>query len=65
MDLISRRNAMRLGMVRYYTGKPCVNGHVSERYVGSGACVACVRESAKEFREEMYRYRENPEISHG
>lgn len=33
------------GLTRYYSGKPCKNGHLSERYVnGGGGCVQCMRE---------------------
>jgi hypothetical protein len=28
-------------MARYFTGKPCHKGHISERYVTSGTCIDC------------------------
>jgi len=28
--------------MKYYTGKPCKNGHVSERYTKPASCCACV-----------------------
>lgn len=31
-------------MPRYFTGKPCRNGHVAERYVNDGRCVQCKAE---------------------
>ena len=40
MELISRKEAKSLGLSRYYTGKPCKNGHLSPQYV-NGNCVAC------------------------
>ena len=27
---------------RYFTGRPCKRGHIAERYVSTGACVACL-----------------------
>lgn len=36
----TRAEAVANGANRYNTGKPCVNGHLSDRYV-VGACVAC------------------------
>lgn len=38
--VVSRQDAKRLSLARYFTGKPCINGHISERYV-LGQCVAC------------------------
>lgn len=37
-----RREAALRGDKRYTTGKPCLAGHVAERYTSSGACVECV-----------------------
>lgn len=41
MEVISREAAKALGRKKYYTGKPCKHGHVDERYVALGKCVAC------------------------
>ena len=45
---------------RYFTGKPCIRGHVAERFVKSGICVECNRENAaarrKTHPEESRRY---------
>lgn len=38
---ISRKKAKEKGLIRFYTGAPCVNGHVAERYVRDGYCVEC------------------------
>jgi len=40
MEIISRSEAKALGQQKYFTGKPCKHGHVSERYV-DGGCVLC------------------------
>lgn len=47
MDIISKQEAKRLGLTRYFTGGPCSRGHVDERYVSRGVCVRCKREDAK------------------
>lgn len=39
--IISADEAYRQGKVRYFTGKPCKKGHISERYVNGGSCVEC------------------------
>jgi hypothetical protein len=41
MSLITRKKAKEEGLTKYYTGKPCKNGHVSERYVAKGTCLEC------------------------
>ena len=40
-QIISRADAIALGFVTYFTGKPCKNDHISERYVKNGCCIAC------------------------
>ena len=42
--LPAKRDAIARGE-RYYRGSPCQRGHMGERYVSTGACVDCVRES--------------------
>ncbi len=39
----SRRDAKRLGLYSYYTGKPCPQGHYSARYTHSCECMTCNR----------------------
>lgn len=47
--VISRDDALSRGLTTYYTGKPCLHGHDSPRYVSSWACVECnnARNSAR------------------
>ena len=40
--VISRSQAQAAGSNRYFTGKPCQNAHIAERYV-SGPCTVCVQ----------------------
>jgi 5-methylcytosine-specific restriction endonuclease McrA len=41
MDIITRQEAKAQGLKRYFTGKQCKHGHLSERFVGSKACCQC------------------------
>lgn len=42
-EVILRRHAIKLGLKKYFTGKPCKQGHLSERYAPWGYCVECFR----------------------
>ena len=46
-EIISRKRAKDLGLIRYYTGKPCKNGHYSERYTNSCQCIQCLKDWAE------------------
>ena len=35
MKIISYQEAKAKGLKRYFTGEPCINGHISERLVSS------------------------------
>jgi hypothetical protein len=41
MQIISIRQAEKLGLKHYFTGKPCNHGHLCERYVSTWRCVKC------------------------
>lgn len=47
--IISRPEALRLGLLRYNTGEPCVNGHVSERKVKGRRCLACQKDKIRNW----------------
>ena len=47
MNVVTRQEAENRAIQRYYTGKPCVNGHISERYTSDGACIECRRNTDK------------------
>ena len=38
-----KAQAKKEGKVRYFTGKPCANGHIVERNNHTGRCVECNR----------------------
>ena len=50
MQLIDRGEARLLGLLRYFTGKPCVRGHVAERIVSTRACLGCVKQRSLDRR---------------
>jgi len=52
MDIITKAEAKRLGLKRYFTGKPCKYGHVAERFY-SGDCTICQKKYREENREKL------------
>lgn len=42
-DIVLIGEARDRGLVRYYTGKACKHGHVTERQTSSKTCMACDR----------------------
>lgn len=56
MKVISRQEARKLGLKRYFTGIPCPKGHISEAYVSNHFCVACAKDSADKFKKENPNY---------
>jgi Recombination endonuclease VII len=51
MELITAREAFDKGFTRYFTGKPCKNGHIVERMISNGSCVDCLNEKTIERRK--------------
>jgi hypothetical protein len=47
----ARNQAKLLGLKRYFTGKPCVRGHIAERVV-AGGCVECAAENSARYWEK-------------
>lgn len=59
------KEARRVGAKYYFTGLPCVRGHISRRYA-HGSCVTCKEEDRERNREKNAAYfrkwrEENPE----
>jgi hypothetical protein len=52
-DIISRKDAIKNGLHKYYTGKPCKNGHYSERYTLGSECQACIKNTVYSSREAI------------
>lgn len=58
MEIVSRKKALENRLIKYFTGKPCKSGHISERFT-NGGCIEC-RRSAK-YLEARARYNRKPE----
>jgi len=58
MEIISRKEAKARGLTRYFTGRPCKNGHIAEHRV-SGACVECLRikKRTTEYKAQQRKYK--------
>lgn len=56
MDVIDRKAAILKGMNSYFTGKPCVNGHIAERRVYDWKCRECERIRYREWRKKNKGY---------
>ena len=41
MKIISRKEAKKKGLKRYFTGEPCIRNHISERGVAGKNCLEC------------------------
>lgn len=55
---MKKREAAALKLARYFTGKLCKHGHLSERYTSTGQCVEC---TAKQSQARRIEY---PEKAH-
>lgn len=69
--VVTRSEAKKLGLSRYYTGEACSHGHVDERSTRNGECYGCQRvrwanrevtgEQAEKARHRAARWRAVPE----
>ncbi|RZN40418.1 hypothetical protein FEK48_13285 [Escherichia sp. E2593] len=53
MEIITRNDAAKSGLKRYYTGKVCKHGHQSERWTYNGHCVECTMETNRRRQAEI------------
>ena len=63
--LLSRSEAVSRGLKHYFTGKPCLNGHISQRLASSCSCVQCSTEKQRSESLRAYKrsyYQKNAEI---
>lgn len=60
--VLQRKEAKALGLVRYFNGKPCPQGHVDERQTSSGGCIPCLkaRQSTAARHEYLRQRRQSP-----
>ena len=49
LKLISRKEAFDLKLKRFFTGRECKRGHLAQRFVSTGNCVACCTERSRAF----------------
>lgn len=47
--VITRKAAKAQGLMQFYTGKPCVRDHLSERVTSNGSCLQCNAEDWERF----------------
>lgn len=47
----SRAEAARLGAKKYFTGKPCSNGHIAPRYA-VGCCTECMKAAQRNWHSQ-------------
>lgn len=62
IHIIPKKEAKKLGMIRYFTGKSCKYGHISERFVSNNRCIECSNNSNMSPERKSYRsnrYKEN------
>lgn len=50
--IVLRAEATAKGLLRYFTGKPCIRGHVAERTTKYKKCMECDREDKARWRAE-------------
>jgi hypothetical protein len=50
MTINTRKDALLLGESQYFTGKPCVKGHVAKRRTKTGECLKCRSEFLVQWR---------------
>lgn len=58
MNVISREDAITLGLKFYFTGKPCRYGHRAPRYTNNRTCLICSKEYRKAHKID---YKDLPE----
>lgn len=56
MKKISRYQARKQGLKRYYTGKKCKHGHRSLRFTSNAACLKCFKLYIARWKKEHPNY---------
>lgn len=54
-QIIQRKEAMRLGLMYYFTGKECHKGHINLRFCKTGHCLDCATERNRSKEKVEYR----------
>ncbi len=48
-DIVTKKEAIELSLTRYFTGKPCKNGHIAQRQTKKSTCCECSKIKTREF----------------
>lgn len=67
MKALPRKEALEQGLSHYFTGKPCLRGHIAKRRTDNCACLECNNENVRKYqkrnperaREATKKWREN------
>lgn len=51
-NVLPRSEAIRLCLTTYFTGKPCVHGHIAPRRVNNRRCMVCTLASHRAYKLE-------------
>jgi len=63
MDIVTRQEAIKHKLTKYFSGIPCKNGHTSERTI-TGSCIACRAEWGQSKKGKQYRKSYYQEYKH-
>lgn len=60
MEIVTRKEAIERGLKRYFTGKPCKYGHISEKVTSSATCCECqsLKKQTPEYKEKVRQHNE-------
>lgn len=58
---ITRKQAVKEGKPKYYTGFPCKHGHISERYTSTYVCQECMTQRVRIGRDRARAIRAEKE----
>jgi hypothetical protein len=56
-EIILRKDAIALGLKKYFTGRPCKHGHITVRDVASRGCMTCTMVRARIWKSKSPTYR--------
>lgn len=62
IKIITKEEAQKLGLKRYYTGQRCIRGHLCERQTSNGCCIKCDHESCAKQRKSKPEYHSQRKI---
>lgn len=55
VEIINSRTAFDKGLTRYFTGKECSKGHITERMISNGSCIECLKSQRAYQRVKEWR----------